>query len=402
MHKTLIFLLTGVAIVMSLTFAAFLVLTKFSAITEIQRMQYAMSELTQVRHDTGVSWSLKKGGQQENTTLFSSGQISRSEDFEPSYNTTFRVLKFNKGKEYSDYSGEVKLVDGETFLTYESPGPNIENISFSTPGTWVKFRAGEFSSWGEVLPGVTYPIETVISDAPWDAEGVRLMLELVGIADVLHVSHDDLTELVHGVNTRIIDAQLDEDATKTFLLESIRRKEGREPVDAERIQVVHAAEQYARLRIKLWIGIKDHLLYRVQAYGGLVQKGTKEVSPVDLRIEFSEFNGQSVVQAPTRHVSFAELYQQKFSKLPSAGTSLSGGKSHVTLVDRGSVGLPVEKISGGNDPDKDGLSNVLETFYGTDPTNPDTDGDGVSDGEEVSVSRNPRGSGSLFSFGLGG
>jgi hypothetical protein len=37
------------------------------------------------------------------------------------------------------------------------------------------------------------------------------------------------------------------------------------------------------------------------------------------------------------------------------------------------------------DPDHDGLTNLEEYQYGTDPNNPDTDGDGLSDGEEVHV-----------------
>ena len=35
------------------------------------------------------------------------------------------------------------------------------------------------------------------------------------------------------------------------------------------------------------------------------------------------------------------------------------------------------------DPDRDGLTNLQEYQLGTDPNNPDTDGDGLSDGNEV-------------------
>lgn len=43
------------------------------------------------------------------------------------------------------------------------------------------------------------------------------------------------------------------------------------------------------------------------------------------------------------------------------------------------------------DTDQDGLSNAQETVLGTDPNNPDTDGDGLKDGDEVLIySTNPR------------
>src|SRR5262249_37294734 len=35
------------------------------------------------------------------------------------------------------------------------------------------------------------------------------------------------------------------------------------------------------------------------------------------------------------------------------------------------------------DPDHDGVNNLAEAFWGTDPMNPDTDGDGLPDGEEI-------------------
>jgi len=46
-------------------------------------------------------------------------------------------------------------------------------------------------------------------------------------------------------------------------------------------------------------------------------------------------------------------------------------------------GMMTPEISLGDDSDQDDLTDEMEAFYGTDPNNPDTDGDGFNDGDEV-------------------
>lgn len=45
--------------------------------------------------------------------------------------------------------------------------------------------------------------------------------------------------------------------------------------------------------------------------------------------------------------------------------------------------------TGANDDDGDGLTNAQEAYWRTDPNNPDTDGDGFKDGEEILTGHNP-------------
>ena len=47
--------------------------------------------------------------------------------------------------------------------------------------------------------------------------------------------------------------------------------------------------------------------------------------------------------------------------------------------------VPVPTPATNNDPDYDGLTNDVEAQWGTDPLNPDSDGDGLYDGDEVYV-----------------
>ncbi|MBU0531270.1 MAG: hypothetical protein ABIG32_01465 [Candidatus Uhrbacteria bacterium] len=62
----------------------------------------------------------------------------------------------------------------------------------------------------------------------------------------------------------------------------------------------------------------------------------------------------------------------------------------------------VTELRGGVDSDSDGLTNIEETLYGTNPQLPDSDSDGFLDGNEVFHRYNPNGTapGSLFESGL--
>ena len=49
---------------------------------------------------------------------------------------------------------------------------------------------------------------------------------------------------------------------------------------------------------------------------------------------------------------------------------------------------PLDKGDAAKDPDGDGLTNLMEFVFGTDPMNPDTDGDGCPDGWVVNYDLN--------------
>lgn len=68
----------------------------------------------------------------------------------------------------------------------------------------------------------------------------------------------------------------------------------------------------------------------------------------------------------------------------------SSSKTRTTHVQRGEVQLKKDTRNfGETDSDRDGLTNAQEGYIGTDPFNPDTDGDGVIDGDEVKKGSNP-------------
>ncbi|MDD5252203.1 MAG: hypothetical protein PHT12_06270 [Patescibacteria group bacterium] len=157
---------------------------------------------------------------------------------------------------------------------------------------------------------------------------------------------------------------------------------------------------------EIWIGQRDYYLYRLRLrfnYDDGLHRGV-----FSLTSDFTGFNQPLDIRAPEgekldMNAVAESLLPGLVTQLPLAqegGVPLpaSGG-----LAETASGGLPVSesaKPTGDSDPDKDGLPDALEFFYGTDPNNADTDGDGVSDGDEVASGKNPKGPGLLFDFGL--
>ena len=56
---------------------------------------------------------------------------------------------------------------------------------------------------------------------------------------------------------------------------------------------------------------------------------------------------------------------------------------------------PLDRTDSAADPDHDGLSTLVEYQVGTSPTNPDSDGDGKTDGSELAAGSNPSDTGSV-------
>ena len=74
---------------------------------------------------------------------------------------------------------------------------------------------------------------------------------------------------------------------------------------------------------------------------------------------------------------------------------ISGGVYYFFLRPQGANSGSGQDANSLSDNDRDGLSLAQEVLYKTDPNNPDTDGDGFSDGEEVKTGHNPNGEGLL-------
>lgn len=402
-RRALIFIATGVVCVLALAAAASVVLSAFRPEDEIRRMLVAMSEVTTVSERSAFSWTRGDGRERTTTTLYATGQVDVSDPSAVGQATRFRLFRVSRAKDYADLSGEIRTIAGMSYLTYAPPGPDVDGADFGEIGVWVSFASGELPQWGSIIPGLDTPVASVVDGeaSEWTPDAIGRLRYLLARADIFLVAFDDLTELISGHATRVIDARFDPDALRSFLRDLIRAREDREPTTAERLAVENQAKALEKLDVRFWIGIDDHLLYRVQAAGAIpdamAEEGENVLIPFDLIVELSDFNDPFEGTAPSDSLSFSDAIRQRF------GAHLEDPltKEEREFLPNDAGRLPTETVATGGDPDRDGLSNILEAFYRTNQNVADTDGDGTNDGEEVLNGQNPRGDGTLFGFGLG-
>ena len=399
-RKGLYFIMGGTLLLLVVLFSAYIVLGKFQPALEIQRMQSAMSKVQTVNEQSAFSWSRGTGKDRVATSLYLVGQVDLSNPPSMQQDTKFRLFRLRKANGYADLSGEMRTIGDTTYLTYAAPGPDVPGVDFSQKETWVSFAKGELPAWGSVLPGLDAPLHSTDPATEWSDPAILRLRDLLTTADILLVRYDDVTEIVDAHATRLIEARFDPDAIRAFLGDLVRAKEGRDPSKEELVAIGTRAAELAKLSVRLWIGIDDHLLYRAQASGTITESDGE--AAVDVLVNLTGYGKPFGGEVPSakKTTAFSTVMSSFAGTLFSSGVAGSRPTSFA-LVSNDAAHLPSGRSDGSDDSDGDGLSAVLESFYRTNPNVADTDGDGASDGDEVLSGRNPNGNGSLFGFGLG-
>lgn len=101
----------------------------------------------------------------------------------------------------------------------------------------------------------------------------------------------------------------------------------------------------------------------------------QEVGAMDItaKILYNNYNNEILIEEPVDSITIDEVINTFIPQEP-----LLGENSMAT------------------DSDNDALPDTAEAIYGTDPNNPDSDGDGFKDGDEVNNGYNPMGAGTLI------
>ncbi|MCK4525148.1 MAG: hypothetical protein KAU07_01800 [Candidatus Andersenbacteria bacterium] len=149
--------------------------------------------------------------------------------------------------------------------------------------------------------------------------------------------------------------------------------------------------------VEIWIGKKDKMIYKMSMNGkydqefmiGLEEKINKITQKEESIKTSSDINNSSLSFDMT--ITMSNFNQPVEITEPEEAKNLMKILEEMTMGSMG--GMMIPETDSGLDSDMDGLNDNIEEIYGTDKNNPDTDGDGYKDGEEVKNGYDPAVSG---------
>ena len=146
---------------------------------------------------------------------------------------------------------------------------------------------------------------------------------------------------------------------------------------------------------EIWIGKNDYRIYRINT-SYTYNKDPDNYITVAVDLKAKNYNQPIQIEAPATSKTFQEISEILFPPQTNTYTN-SNSTSTSTYQPKGQDSSNKIIVNGSIDDDKDGLTNSEESYYGTDPKNPDTDKDGYNDGAEVKAGYDPNGPGKLDS-----
>ena len=144
---------------------------------------------------------------------------------------------------------------------------------------------------------------------------------------------------------------------------------------------------------ELWIGKSDYRIYRIKS-SYTYTKDAESYITVAVDLKAKNYNQPIQIEAPAKSKTLQEISEILFPPQTNSYPS-SNSTSTSTYQSKGQDSNNNIIVNGSGDDDNDGLTNSEESYYGTDPKNPDTDGDGYNDGAEVKAGYDPSGPGKL-------
>ncbi len=293
---------------------------------------------------------------------------------------------------------EVRTVNRNIYAKL-SKAPNLMIFDLSSlENQWVNFGSVAFDDLDEEKKNFSDEEVAQIKDAFKRANIFKIVAKLP-------------SEKIDGLNAYHYKFIVDKENLKNFLIKL-------DEISAEISLTVKEREDFEKEYAKfiapegeIWIGKDDLLPYKISLNFVIPETGDSKASGnISIVLSAKNYNKPVAVEVPAPVKTTEEIMSGFMRGLggfdsgntpPSpASIGLEQELGNGPSLDTSSSSPVVEPVIDPNqnlDSDNDGLNNSEEiSQYKTDPNNPDTDGDGFKDGDEVKNGYNPNGSGKLL------
>ncbi len=287
------------------------------------------------------------------------------------------------------YQGKAIFANSRRLLRF-SGLPDLGRVSEAFVGTWVELPPDSLD----------YVFLRPSADATLGVGADQKLRSLFRAAKFLKPLGEFSETSINNRRQFHYQVALRPEALRTFLVIATGLREERSPTAEELTRLDSDLARFDFKNIEVWIDKGNYFLSRFLIQGMYANSETGTSLPFSATVNLTALEPPVGIESPKTGVTLRSL----LAGLRAAGLTLAFGRTENSVASAASstpTGLATSLASdvADDDPDKDGLSNLLESFYGTDPANPDSDGDGYMDGYEVNHGFNPMGPGELFRFG---
>lgn len=287
------------------------------------------------------------------------------------------------GPQQVEVKGDIKIIgDKMYFRLADLPTMLIPMDLTLFQDRWIEIDFEQVQQeYGQELPDSIDNLDQQLSE-----QDMKKLEQLVKDTKFIIITEVLEDQKINGVNTYHYKYDIDLAELKTFLLEAVPIITQKEftPLELDNFNKTFDdfAENVSSKEGELWIGKDDKLLYQHKFYALLQNPDNEQKAEITIMQQYSDFGQDILIEAPAADsvIALEDLMMQMQQQMME---EFMGGMD-------GDMEFDMDQ-----DSDQDGLTDQQENMYGTDPMNPDTDGDTYLDGQEIEGGYNPLGEGSL-------
>jgi hypothetical protein len=361
----------------------------------LQRMSLNIGDISSIEYSGNIAFEIDKAAIKDNilipvdesdpnktfeTASFSFTGISDLNAVDNPQNSFALTTKIDALKDKGNFGIEFKNIEKAFYIRLTSaPELGFFNLK-PVENMWLKVEQKQLDEQfdTEKLKERKDTIQKELTP-----EKVKQLRTVFFDSKVFQITETLPAETIDGRNMFHYRYNIDKEGIKRFVQEANGIMQN-DPLTSEDISRMN--EELKNMETptgEIWIGKKDYLPYKFT-----LESTYKKINETEgnvrtiITIQVKNYNQPVTIPVPTPTKNFEEFVAALFSEQPVL-QSLLGGNTSGDVIN----------VEGNKDTDGDTLSDIMEDYYGTAIDNPDTDGDGYNDADEIINGFNPKGPG---------